>query len=42
MKHQALFSSKDESENIKCCLQQFLFDALGVKIPQYLNNYGTL
>ena len=31
MKHQVLFSSKDKSKNIKCCLLQFLFGALRVK-----------
>ena len=32
MKHQALFSLKDESKKIKCCLLQFLFGALRVKM----------
>ena len=31
MKNQALFSSKDKSEKIKCRLLQFLFGALRVK-----------
>ena len=31
MKHQALFSSKDESKNKKCRLLQFLFGALRFK-----------
>ena len=31
MKNQALFSSKDKSKNLKCCLLQFLFVALRVK-----------
>ena len=31
MKNQALFSSKDKSKKIKCCLLQFLFGALWVK-----------
>ena len=31
MKNQALFSSKDKSKKLKCCLQQFLFGALRVK-----------
>ena len=31
MKHQALFSSKDKSKKLKCCLLQFLFGALRVK-----------
>ena len=30
MKNQALFSSKDKSKKLKCCLLQFLFDALRV------------
>ena len=28
---QALFSSKDKSKKLKCCLLQFLFGALRVK-----------
>ena len=36
MKNQALFSSKDKSKNLKCCLLQFLFGALRV------NFYNTL
>ena len=31
MKNQALFSSKDISKNLKCCLLQFLSGALRVK-----------
>ena len=31
MKNQVLFSSKDKSKTLKCCLLQFLFDALRVK-----------
>ena len=31
MKHQALFSSKDKSKNLKCRLLQFVFGALRVK-----------
>ena len=31
MKNQALFSSKDKSEKLKCRLLQFLFAALRVK-----------
>ena len=34
MKNQALFSSKDKSEQLKCRLLQFLFDTLRVKPPQ--------
>ena len=33
MKSQALFSSKDNSKNLKFCLLQFLFGALRVNIP---------
>ena len=32
MKNQALFSSKDKSEKLKCCLLQFLFGVLRVKV----------
>ena len=32
MKSQALFSSKDKSKKIKCCLLQFLIGALRVKV----------
>ena len=31
MKSQALFSCKDKSKKLKCCLLQFLFGALRVK-----------
>ena len=31
MKNQALFSSKDKNEKLKCCLLQFLFGTLRVK-----------
>ena len=30
MKNQALFSSKDKSKKLKCCLLQFLFGTLRV------------
>ena len=30
MKNQALFTSKDKSKKLKCCLLQFLFGALKV------------
>ena len=33
MKNQALFSLKDKSKKLKCCLLLFLFGALGVKEP---------
>ena len=32
MKNQALFSSKDKTKKLKCCLLQFLFCALRVKL----------
>ena len=32
MKNQAIFSSKDESKNLKCGLLQFLFGTLRVKV----------
>ena len=32
MKNQALFSSKDKSKKLKCCLLQFLFEALTFKV----------
>ena len=32
MKNQALFSSKDKSNKLKCLLLQFLFGALKVKV----------
>ena len=35
MKNQALFSSKDKSKKLKCCLLQFLFGALRVKAYRY-------
>ena len=38
MKNQALFSSKDKSENLKCRLLQFLFGALRVN-SQYVIYY---
>ena len=37
MKNQALFSSKDKSKKLKCCLLQFLFSALkGQMTPPFL------
>ena len=30
MKNQAIFSLKDKSKKLRCCLLQFLFAALGV------------
>ena len=35
MKNQALFSSKDKSKKLKCCLQQFLFGALRIKKTEH-------
>ena len=35
MKNQALFSSKDKSKKLKCCLLQFLFGALTVRGHSY-------
>ena len=32
IKNQALFSSKDKSKRLKCCLLQFLFVVLRVKV----------
>ena len=32
MKNPALFSSKDKSKKLKCCLQQFLFGTLRVNV----------
>ena len=32
MKNQVLFSSKDKSKKLKCCLLQFLFGALRVSV----------
>ena len=51
MKNQALFSSKDKSEKLKCNLLQFLFGALRVKVLtlfrpdtafEYLGQIGLL
>ena len=38
MKKQALFSSKDKSEKLKCHLLQFLFAALKVKLEHMSEN----
>ena len=41
LQHQALFSSKDKSEKLKCRLLQYLFGALRVKMPNsYLPKYS--
>ena len=46
MKNQALFSSKDKREKLKCRLLQFLFGALWVnfvnKEKSALNNMGPI
>ena len=34
MENQALISLKDKSKKLKCCLLQFLFGALRVKLTQ--------
>ena len=41
MKNQALFSSKDETKNLKCRLLQFLFGALRVKMPTQRCLHGS-
>ena len=48
MKNQALFSSKDKSQKLKCCLLQFLIGTLKVKCLFFAfsgrgegGNYGT-
>ena len=35
MKNQALFSSKDKSKKLKCCLLQFLFGTLRVNTAEF-------
>ena len=35
MKNQALFSSKDKSKKLKCCLLQFLFGTLRVNLQEF-------
>ena len=44
MKNRALFSSKDKSKNLKCCLLQFLFGTLRINVLfQFWNSdYLTL
>ena len=42
MKNQALFSSKDKSKKLKCCLLQFLFGALRVKSQMIFINTNKL
>ena len=41
MKNQALFSLKDTIKKLKCCLLQFLFDALRVNILQSQYHYAS-
>ena len=42
MKNQALFSSKDKSKNLKCCLLQFLFGILRANTFNGRPNSGGL
>ena len=39
MKNQALFSSKDKSKKLKCCLLQFLLGALRVRHTRVIDFY---
>ena len=39
MKNQALFSPKDLSKKLKCCLLQFLFGALRIKVAYLITLY---
>ena len=41
MKLQALFSSKDKSKKLKCCLMQFLFSALRVKMYEHTSIFSS-
>ena len=41
LKNQALFSSKDQSKKLKCCLVQFLCGALRVKVDGYTFRGGN-
>ena len=41
MKNQALFSSKGESKELKCCLLQFLLGPLRVNMQLYKYNVKT-
>ena len=40
MKNQALFSSKDKSKKLKCCMLQFLFGALRVNRTYHIEQSG--
>ena len=42
MKNQALFSSKDKSKKLKCCLLQFLFGALRINTCLQANTFIIL
>ena len=43
MKNQALFSSKDKSKKLKCCLLQILFGALRVnEVNIFANNFEII
>ena len=41
MKNQALFSLKDKSKKIKCCLLQFLFGTLRVNFPENIADQSS-
>ena len=41
MKNQALFSSKDKSKKLKCCLLQFLLGALSVNFGLFHLNHQS-
>ena len=41
MKNQALFSLKDKSKKLKCCLLQFLFGALRVNSTVLLDSVSS-
>ena len=40
MKNQALFSSKDKSKKLKCCLFQLLFGGLRDKMTYGITNFS--
>ena len=42
MKNQALFSLKDKSKKLKCCLLQFMFGALRVKATSLNRLFNSL
>ena len=41
MKNQALFSLKDKSKKLKCCLLQFLFGTLRVNLDVRMDRWIT-